>query len=264
VDADAESGDGDFSNQALDIETADADGFTGLTGGDATTLTAPAPAGEFLDPKLVKSANIRVAVTDFDPAWDQANDVAAKHGGAVIGSRTQLIEERIAEGTVTMRVPSARLDQVIADLRSLGTLAELTTTGDDIAEQIDGVKTKVADARTEERELIQQQTNAPTSAARQDATARLEAVRKDIDSLRAKQRKYEDQVEFSAVSATIFEDASVADDGSVLGRAFDTGVSAALTILAGTLVLLGGLVPLAVLALVVWFVVRAVRRRRAA
>lgn len=268
--ADAESGDADFSNQAIDVEAGDADSsgdapaFRGLSAGDTSTLTAPAPGGEFLDPKLVKSANIRVAVKDFDPAWDQANDVAAKHGGAVIGSRTQQIGERIAEGTVTMRVPSAKLGQVMADLRSLGTLAELTTTGDDIADQIDGVKDKVADARTEERELIDQQTNAPTSAARHDATARLEAVRKNIDSLRAKQRKYEDQVEFSAVSATIFEDASVADNGSMLGRAVETGVSAALTILAGALVIVGGALPLALLALVVWFVVRTVRRRRTA
>jgi hypothetical protein len=264
-DADAESGDGDFSDQAIDVEPGDADassGFTGLTAGDETAF-APAPAGEFLDPQLVKTANIRVAVKDFDPAWDQANDVAAKYGGAVIGSRTQLIEDRIAQGTVTMRVPSLKLDQVIADLRGLGTLAELTTSGDDIAEQIDGVKDKVADAKTEERELLDRQSRAPTAVQRLEATQQLEAVRKDIDSLKAKQRKYEDQVEFSAVSATIVEDASVADDGPVLSRALEKGVSAALTILAGTLVILGGLLPLAAIALLVWFVIRAVRRRRA-
>jgi hypothetical protein len=270
-DADAESGDGDFSDQAIDVETGDADAsqdasaFVGLTAGTAGDVVgAPTPSGAFLDPKIVRTADIRVAVKDFDPAWEQANDVAAKHGGAVIGSRTQQIADRIAQGTVTMRVPSARLEQVIADLRGLGTLAELNTTGDDIAEQIDGVKDKVADARTEERTLIDQQTRAPTAAARSEATTRLEAVRKDIDALKTKQRKYEDQVEFSAVTATIVEDTSLAEDDSVLGRALDTGVGAALTILAGTLVLVGGLLPLALLALAVWFVVRTIRRRRPA
>ena len=269
TDSDAESGDSDFSDQAIDVETGDASGtqegssFVGLTGGEGTTMSAPVPGGPFLDPQLVKSANIRVAVKDFDPAWDQANDVASKFGGAVIGSRTQLIADRIAEGTVTMRVPSVKLDQVIADLRGLGTLAELTTSGDDIAEQIDSVKHKVADARNEERELIDRQARAATSGARLEATERLESVRKAIDALKAKQRKYEDQVEFSAVSATIFEDASMADDGPILGRALEKGVTAALTILAGTLVVLGGLIPLAILGLVVWFVLRASRRRRA-
>jgi hypothetical protein len=270
ADSDAESGDGDFSKQAMDVEAGDADGsrdasgFVGLTGGDeSSALRAPAPSGAFLDPKLVKTADIRVAVKDFDPAWDRANDVAAKYGGAVIGSRTQQIEDRIAQGTVTMRVPSVKLEQVIADLRSLGTLAELNTTGDDIAEQIDGVKDKITDARAEERELVDRQTRAATSAARLEATQRLESVRKDIDALKTKQRKYEDQVEFSAVTATIVEDATLAEnDGSLLGRALDTGVGAALTILAGTLVLIGGLLPLALIALAGWFIVRAVRRRR--
>jgi hypothetical protein len=106
------------------------------------------------------------------------------------------------------------------------------------------------------------QTRARTVAEQLEVKGRLDAVRKDIDSLKSKQRKYEDQVEFSAVTATIVEDASIADDEPLLGRAFDTGVGAALTILAGTLVLLGGLLPLALLALGVWFVVRTTRRRR--
>jgi hypothetical protein len=266
-DADAESGYGNLSNQAIDVERGDAsaseDGssFVGLTADDPNAVSG---AAEFLDPKLVKTADIRVAVKDFDPAWDRANDVAARFGGAVIGSRTQQIADRIAQGTVTMRVPSVKLDQVLAELRGLGTLAELNTSGDDIAEQIDNVKDKVTDVRAEEAELLEMQRRARSVAEQLEVKGRLEAVRKDIESLRSKQRKYEDQVEFSAVSATIVEDQSLADDNTLLGRALDTGVGAALTVLAGTLVLIGGLLPLALLALAAWFVVRTVRRRRPA
>ena len=251
----------------VDIETGNTDpgndpsAFVGLTGGTEEQLAQTA-RGPFLDPKLVKAADIRVAVEDFDPAWDAANDVAAKYGGAVINSRTQQVSDRIAQGTVTMRVPSARLDAVLEELRNLGTLARLNTSGDDIAEQIDQNKQKIEDVRAEEAELLEMQRRAATVSEQLEVKRRLEDVRRSIESLKKKQKNYEDQVEFSAVSATIFEDDSVGDDGSVLARAFDTGISTALTILAGTLVILAALLPIAVLVIAVWFGVRALRRRR--
>ena len=263
----------DSSQRDVDVETGDAEAddsfaFVG-PGGDVNRavtgdqITGGSVArGPFLDPKLVRAADIRVAVEDFDPAWDAANDVAAKHGGAVINSRTQQVRDEIAQGTVTMRVPSAKLDQVLDDLRSLGTLAQLNTTGDDIAEQINQNKQKIEDVRAEERELLDMQQRARSVSEQLAVKARLDDVRKTIESLRKKQRTYDDQVEFSAVSATIFEDDSVADDGSILARALDTGISAALTIMAGTLVIIAGLLPLALLAVAIWFGVRALRRRR--
>jgi hypothetical protein len=264
TEADAESADGDFSDQAIDVETGDAaGGARGSRGVPVNEIAPPAAVrGPFLDPKLVKSADIRVAVEDFDPAWNAANDVAAKFGGAVINSRTRQVGARIAQGTVTMRVPSVRLDDVLEELRGLGTLAQLITSGDDIAEQIDQNKRKIEDVRAEEADLVEMQRRAATVSEQLQVKRRLEDVRRSIDSLKKKQKNYEDQVEFSAVTATIFEDESVADDGSVLERAFDTGTSAALTILAGTLVIVAALLPIAVLATTVWFGVRTLRRRR--
>lgn len=55
------------------------------------------------------------------------------------------------------------------------------------------------------------------------------------------------------------EEAKSCDD---LARAVDAGIGAALTILAGTLVIIAALLPIAVLAIAIWFGVRALRRRR--
>ena len=181
----------------------------------------------------------------------------------MIGSRTEQIKDRIAQGTVTYARAVREARPVLADLRDLGTLAELNTSGDDIAEQIDSVKDKVTDAQAEEAELLDMQSRARTVAEQLEVKGRLEAVRKDIDALKSQRAEVRGP---GRVQCGRRDDrrgrVRSPDDEPLLGRALDTGIGAALTILAGTLVLLGGLMPLALLGLGVWFVVRAARRRR--
>jgi hypothetical protein len=243
---------GDAStDQSADVDVA-APGFTSLAAG-----------GEALEPQLVRGATIRVAVANFEDSWAKANEVASDHGGHVIGSQTREVQDEIAEGTVQMRVPSSELEAVLEDLRGLGTVARLETSGDDIAKQIDDVKQRAADRKREEAELKDLEARARTFTETLEVRRRLEGVRQDIDNLEKKQKGYEDQVELSVVSATIFEDEVAAGRGSsMLGTAARTSGRLALTVLAGALVAAGALAPAALLALAVWLAVRTLRRRR--
>jgi hypothetical protein len=182
---------------------------------------------------LQRSATIRVAVKHFDETWRAANDVARKYGGDVTGSRTKQIGSRSAEGTVTMRVPSSKLDAVLSDLRALGTLARLETNGDDIAQQIDDAKANVEASKTTDEKLGAEK------------------------ALRALQR----EVEFATVEATIYQSAAAKADDSMLGGAMNTAGRVGLTVIAGLLVLLAAVLPLGALATAGWFAARAVRTR---
>ncbi len=95
---------------------------------------------------------------------------------------------------------------------------------------------------------------------------RLDGVRQEIESLKAQQKYFEDQVEFATINVTVFEQGAEPDDGDdgIIVDAWDTALEIGLTIVAGTLVVLGGLIPLAALGIAVWFGVRTVRRRRSA
>jgi hypothetical protein len=257
----AESGDASGTNSASQFVGLTAGSDTLVAGdileGDATNVNSAraGAGGSAPDPQLVRSAQIRVAVGNFEDAWNDAHDLADDHGGKVINLRTSQGEEGVAEGTLRIRVPSDELDPLITDLRRLGTLASLETTGDDIADQIDATKKKLAAQKKAQQEAEERGTEAEL--------ARAEALAKDVKRLENKRNGLEEKVEFSFVSATLYQDEEAASRGAtMIGTAARTSGRLALTVLAGTLVVAGVLAPLAILALVAWIVVRSLRRRR--
>jgi hypothetical protein len=229
-------------------------------------VPAPVPGGGNLPPKIVRTADIQVEVKHFDPAWATANSVAARYGGYVTNSNTEQVREHLGRGTVTMRVPAEKLDAALADLRRLGTLAQMTTNANDISAPIADVKARLKALQTEELTLLDLLRRASSLSQTLEIRDRLNATRQEIESLKAQRDVYENEVDYSTINATIFERGISPNDGdeggSILAQAWRTALRIGLTIVAGTLVVLGGLVPLAALAIGVWLGVRAVRRRR--
>jgi hypothetical protein len=215
-------------------------------------------------PQLVRSTDIRIAVGDFEDAWAKANEIATEHGGAVIDSRTKQVRDEIAQGTVQMRVPTDKLEAVLEDLRELGALAQLNTSGDDIAPQMASVEEQISEATVREKELKTLEERATTFSETLDVQERLKKQRKQIKNLEEQLAAYRDRVETSIVTATVFQDEVAAGRGaSILGNAVRTSGRLFLTIAAGALVLAGALLPIALLALLVWYVARRMKGRSA-
>lgn len=254
--------------QDVDVETGDASGsnsassFLRPTAGSDPAALEDVSNSAAREPQLVRAADIRVAVRNFESSWAKANEIAAVHNGFVIDSKTKQVNDRIATGTVRMRVPSTELEAVLKDLRELGTLARLDTSGDDISKQMADVQERVDEASDKEKELKDLEARARTVSESLSIRNRLEDVRSDIKNLEKKQKAYRDQVDMSIVNATIFQDEVAAGRGAgILGNAFETSGRLFLTILAGALVVAAALAPLALLALAIWLAVRTYRNR---
>lgn len=252
----------------------DSDVSSGAAGGTKSfseTQPAPAPVppntgtGTF-PPKVVKNADIQVQVKRgaFDRAWNRALNVASRYGGFVTNSSTQQTDNRISSGSFTLRVPAPKLDAALKDLRELGTLKALTTSGNDISAQIVDLDARIRALQAEQAQLVELLGKAEKISDILPIRTQLQNVQQELESLRGQKKGFQNQVDYATVNATIFEPNAAPqplDDGIIV-RAWRTAVSAGLTIVAGTLVVLGGLIPLALIALAVWLVVAAARRRR--
>lgn len=251
----------------------DVDAAKEYAGDDAArTLIDPVPPGGAatgtFPPKIVRTANAEIEVRRFDRAWPAANAIAGRMGGFVTNSSTELVEDRLGRGSIVMRVPAEKLDTAIAELRKLGRLRNMSTTADDVSAPIADVKARLKALQAQELQLLELMGRANTLSETLEVRSQLDAVRQEIESYKAQRDVYENQVRYSTINATIFErgiDPSDPDDGDgILIDALRTALRVGLTIVAGALVVLGGLVPLAALALLVWVIVRGVRSRRAA
>jgi len=237
-------------------------------GPDLPVPVPPSQPGVF-PPKVVRNADIQVQVRRgaFDRSWSRALDVAARYGGFVTNSSTQQTDTRINSGTFTLRVPAAKLDAALKDLRNLGTLKSLSTSGNDISGQIADLDGRIRADDAEQAQLLDLMKQADNVTDVLSIRSQLQTVQQDLESLRGQKRSFQNQVDYATVNATIFEPNAgpqpVPLSDSVVVRAWRTAVSAGLTIIAGTLVVLGGLVPLALIAFGIWALVLFSRRRRA-
>ncbi len=234
--------------------------------GAATTQIAPEPPipptrpGQF-PPKIVRTANAEIQVRSFERAWDQANNIARKYRGYVTNAQSGL--ER---GTVTMRVPADRLDDAMADLRKLGKLITMSTSAEDVSASIVDIDARIRVLEAEELQLLELLRKASGVSQTLEVRDRLNAVRQEIESHKAQKEYFTSQVDYSTINATLFErgadDPTEPGDG-VLIEAWRSALRVGLTIVAGAVVVLGGLIPLVALALALWFGFRVIRRRRA-
>jgi hypothetical protein len=218
-----------------------------------------------IPPKVVRTAQIEVEVKSFDPAWNRANAIAARHGGFVTNSSTEEIKDELGRGALTMRVPASKLQSALSDLRGLGTLANQRTSGEDVSSTLTDLAARVKSLEAEELQILELLNRTSRISEVLEIRNRLDDVRGEIESLKAQEKSFQDQVDYATINATIFEQGAEPDDDpddGIIEDAWGTALEIGLTIVAGTVVVLGGLIPLAALGLAVWFAVRTVRRRR--
>jgi hypothetical protein len=268
--ANALTGGGQNMSSAQSGTSQSGDAVAGQVAGanGAGRVVAPPPTIVGLKdlPQVVHNATISVQVRNFEKAWPKANDLATNDGGYVTNSNTSESGNRVGSGTLTIRVPSADLDKALSDLRALGMMTKLTTTGNDVSAPMADLNARKKNAEAEEAQLQNLLANAGNVSDVLDIRNRLNDNRNEIESIEGQIHSYQDKVDFATIDATIFDKSGSAPGGPVLGRgtlgrSIRTGGHIVLVILASAIVLLCGLIPLAALGVLGWFVLRKIRAR---
>jgi hypothetical protein len=230
----------------------------------------PVQPGAF-PPKVIRNADMQVQVRagSFDRAWSRALDIAPRYGGFVTNSSAQQNDSHASTGSITIRVPANKLEAAVKDLRGLGLVKGLSSSASDVSGQVAAMDARIKGDEAEEAQMLDLLKRAQSVGDVLAVRTQLIDIQQDLHSLQAQKRSFQDQVDYATINATIFEPKAgpqqpvplPVSDG-IISRAWHSALTAGLTIAAGTLVVLGGLIPLALIGLAVWTVVMFARRRR--
>jgi hypothetical protein len=194
--------------------------------------------------------------------------IARRNGGFVLSSSSR--DERT--GTLTLRVPAKRFDDTMLALRGLageldGRIDSQNITGEDVtAEFIDlGARLDILQQRS--RLLRRLQNDATTSAEILRLSGVIEDTQLEIENIQGRLNFLKDQVAEATIQVEIRErhapgeEAGTDPENPSLTDSLELGVQGFLRVIGAIVVGLGYLIPVAVVALVVYGVVRLVRRR---
>jgi Domain of unknown function (DUF4349) len=195
---------------------------------------------------------------------EDVNRVAARYGGFVLRSELDTGDGG-ATGSYELRVASNRLQGAVRALAGLATVSSQSQSGQDVTREFVTTADRLEAARAERRSLLRRLENADTNSEAESLRARLDLVAGEINGLRSQLRYLRLRTDYAVVSVDLIGDES--DSGSSGGGgSFDDAVSDAGDLLvgfAGVLIrVLAVVLPVGLIAAVVWIGTAAVRRRR--
>ena len=252
-----------------------ADSAGGTTAEPSTTLSSPvpppagdgSPRSDGRDRRRVeRSASLTLATKpgDVDAVSARIQDVTRRQGGFVASSSVSSQQG----GDFELRIPTRNLDAAMAALSRLGAVRDRQQRSEDITAQSVSARSRLKDARTERKSLLDQLADADTVTEAGAIRARLRLVSNEIEVAKAAVRRVDNRANFATVSVALVADsdaggaAATGDDGWTPGDAARDALRV-LEVAAGVAVIaLAVALPLALVAILAGLALRTGRRRR--
>ncbi|HEY0400104.1 MAG TPA: DUF4349 domain-containing protein [Acidimicrobiia bacterium] len=215
--------------------------------------------------RIVKNATLNVSLKKggLGDSYQRAVDAAAAVGGWVQASQTGT-----DQATLTLKLPSDKLEGVIGTIRGLGKVTSVAETGEDVTAEFVDLEARIGHWRAQEAVFVGLMGKAKTIPETIQIQQQLSTIQEQIEQLEGRRKYLDGQTSFSTLRLSLVEEGAVAkpDTGprqtSTLSRAWERSGAAALAVLGGTIVVLGVLVPLAAVIGIPAWVLAAVLRRR--
>ena len=226
-------------------------------------LAAPMPMSPPNQPvqrDIVTTGSLYISVANVSASVDQLIELTTGLGGRVDErtERTASGHSRTAE--LTLRIPSAKVDQFLDEAKQLGDISSIALKHDDVTAQRVDLDARVAALQASVDRLTALMKSASTTADLLEAEKELASRQADLDSLRAQRAQLGDTISYATLTVSLASEVESNSPGFV--ASVRHGWHALLSFTHGLITITGFLLPwLPVVALLAGLVV--VLRRRA-
>jgi hypothetical protein len=168
--------------------------------------------------------------------------------------------------TLTLRVPTGRFEAVLADLRNLGKVRSEGVSGEDVTEEFVDIDARLRHWKAQEAVFLELMTRARSITETIEVRRELSSIQQTIEQLEGRRRFLDDRVDLGTITLELAEPGAAIPaprrEASSLAGAWDRALDAGESVIGGTIIVLGALVPLAVILGVPGAVVWGLTRRR--
>jgi hypothetical protein len=227
--------------------------------------------------KIIRDADIQLEVASPAEGQRKLGAIAEAHGGFVVTSEARLEENAARDSqpseivTVQLRVPAARFDAALAEIRAIGTRVRAEKqTGKDVTEEFIDLDARLRTQRALEAQFLEIMKRAAKVSDALEVQTQLATVRMEIERVEGRRRFLENQAALSTINATLKPPAALVSVNTSgffysVKSAFGDGIDIAAAIVLG--IIRFGIALLPVLLLVVlpltilWRLIRPRLRR---
>ncbi len=245
----------------------------GIVSGEIAVTPASAPRADRVesDPvamptMIIRNAQASLEVDSLEAAVADLRQLVTRLGGYVANSQMQAGTNQLRSGTLELKVPAARFDELTQGLSPIGRVEYVNVTAEDVGEEFTDITARASNGHRLEARLIDLlATRTGKLSDVLEIERELARVREEIERMEGRLRYLKAHVAISTLSVTVHEKTPLVGDqgsGGVLREAFRQAWRNFVGFTARTIASLGTLLPLGVLLLAGLLVVRRLWRRR--
>ena len=268
-----------YIEEPMMAEEASYGGFSAQSNSAREDSPAEAPAaGDIAVDKIIYSASATVETTDFDDTIEKLEALIAHYGGFVETSsisgnnyyRTSHGYSSTRSADYRIRIPSRDFSAVMNALSELGNVPYSSTYTENITSQYYDVQARLEAYRTEEKSLLEMMEKADSVKDLLEIQEYLSDVRYRIESLQSTLTNWDRQVSYSTITLSVEEVQEYTPEAKMsfgeqlslaLSRGFKSVGEFFRDLLLWLLEALPALIVLAAFVVLVFFLVRRIRRR---
>ena len=223
--------------------------------------------------KLIRTAELSLThLEDVEKTVGEVEKIAREAGGFVGSTSLSRYEDGGQHGSVTVRVPVAKFEQVLSKLRELGRVECISTNVQDVTAEYVDLEARIRNAKREEQEVLKLFDRGGKLADIIQIEKRLSEVRETIERYEGSMRVMRDQVELSTITVQVYQkgEAAVPESrGYDIAYHFRSATRSLVLLLQGVFTfalyfVMVGWVFWLPLGLLIWFIRRRRRARREA
>jgi Domain of unknown function (DUF4349) len=209
-----------------------------------------------IGPKIVKVADVDLALPrgGFQTGLQQAIQVARRYQGFVLSTTVGSSGPRM--GTVVLRVPEARFEAALADLKGLGKVTQENISGRDVSQEFIDFQARLGNAKAQEAVLLRLMDRAKTVSSTIRVEQQLQSVQLEIERLKGQLRYLGSQTAMSTITLGLSQVGIVAHPAGTIQKAWHQAGAGLVNVIASVIVGAAYVLPIGLLALLAFMAVR--------
>lgn len=157
---------------------------------------------------VIKNADLTITVDDPLKSIDAISYLAESLGGHVVSSNTYQTYTnsgaRVPEGTITVRVPSEKLNDALQRIKENAIEVQSeTVSGEDVTDQYVDLQSRLKAKKAAEAKLLEIMDQAKTTEDTLNVYAQLQGIQSDIEVLQGQINYYERSASMSSISVSV-------------------------------------------------------------
>lgn len=209
---------------------------------------------------ILRTGTATVEVDSLELAITRVQALARALGGYVANTSIQAGDEAVRSATLELKIPAPRFDGAVSGLQPLGALESVQISAQDVTEEFVDVSARMANAERLEDRLVELLTT--RTGRLEDVLAverELARIREEIERYQGRLRYLRTRAAISTLTVTLHEPRPVVGSypgANPIADAFRQAWRNFVGFVAGLIAALGFLIPLGVLALLAWAILR--------